>query len=222
VAPVPTFDSPPAASGPALSEDAAGTPSPASSTGAEPPATSAAAPEGPPTGSRPRFSAAVAMGASVDATSSPLGKAFVSPAFAGELGFGDGPLGFDLRLLSSQASGRAADAPPDRLAVDLMLAIRPGAARARDDARWAARVLRSVTLGVGLGGERISAGPVHGYRAGLVVGARTDFPLTGLSGEPGELRIRLGLRRLLAGEVMVGNMKSGDSTEALAGLVAIF
>ena len=204
----------------ALAEDAWETPP--SSAGTEPPTAAAEMPDAPALATRPRLSAAVAMGASLDVDSSPIGKAFVAPAFAGELGFGDGPWGFDLRLLSSQASGRTADAPPDRLAVDVMLAIRPWAARRRVDMRWVARLARSATVDVGLAGERLSAGPVHAYRAGLVLGARLDFPLTGASAEPGELRLRLGVRRMLAGEGTVGTTRSRDSSEALAGLVVIF
>lgn len=171
---------------------------------------------------RPRFLATVSVGASVDADSSAAGKTAVSPAFAGELGFGDGPTGVDIRLFSSQASGRAAASAPDRLALDVMLALRPWATRTLRDLSWGARALRTVTVNLGLSGERTSAGSQSALRPGLVTGVRVDLPLGAPSGEAGELRLRLAFRRLFAGEVTLGDSKSRDSNELLTGLCVVF
>jgi hypothetical protein len=172
---------------------------------------------------RPRFLFGVAMGASIDAGASAKPMTSVVPAFAAELGFGDGGLGFDIRLLSNQATGRAADTAPDRLALDLLLALRPWwSSRSDLDLTWGQRVVRALTVTVGAGGERLSVGPSSALRVGLVVGARLELPLTAVRGEPGELRLRLAARRSVGGGVGVGTVKSDDSTEALGGLVVVF
>ena len=171
---------------------------------------------------RPAFLVAVAMGASIDSSWSASTQTFVSPTFAATLEFGDGPLGFGLRLLSSQASGRGADSGPDRLALDAMAAVRPwGTRRAAETLPWGSRALRTVTLDVGLAVERISKDAASDMRGGPVFGGHADLPLTAAAGD-GELRLRLGVRRMLAGTRPLGTGQAGDSTEAFAGLVAAF
>jgi hypothetical protein len=162
------------------------------------------------------------MGASIDSSWSASTKTFISPTFAATLEFGDGPMGFGLRLLSTQASGRGADSGPDRLALDLLLAVRPWASRRNaDDAPWGRRFLRALTLDVGLVAEQISAGAASDVRGGPVFGAHADLPLTAAGGD-GELRLRLAGRRMLAGKRTVGTAQAGDSTEAFGGLVVAF
>jgi hypothetical protein len=162
------------------------------------------------------------MGTSIDTSWSVSTKTFVSPTFAAGVGFGDGPLGFGLRLLSSQASGRGADAAPDRLALDLMATLRPwGSRRPAEGLPWGARVLRAVTVEAGLAVERISLGAVAEFRGGPVFGGYVDLPLTAPATD-GELRLRVSVRRMLAGVRALGNGQVGDSTEALGGLVVAF
>jgi hypothetical protein len=162
------------------------------------------------------------MGASVDASWSASTKTFVSPSFAATVGFGDGPLGFGLRVLSSQASGRGMDSGPDRVALDAMAAVRPwGSRRTAEGLPWTARVLRSVTLDVGLAAERISKDAGSDLRGGPVFGGHADLPLTAPAGD-GELRLRLAVRRMLGGSRAFGEARVGDSTEALGGLVVAF
>lgn len=170
---------------------------------------------------RPRFVVSAELGASLDANWGGAAKTFLSPAFAGTLGFGDGPLGFELRLVSSQASGRSAQAAPDRLSLDALLAVRPWAARHGAGGTWTGRFLRAATVNAGLAAQRVGAGPSADWRGGLVLGAYVDLPI-GPSGPDGEFRLRLGGRRLLAGDALVGDVRSGDSTEFLAGPVVAF
>lgn len=205
----------------------AGQPLPDGSPLVDPPAPAVVAaprkvPDLPPRRLRPRFLVAVSMGTSIDSSWSASMKTFKSPAFAATVGFGDGPVGFGLRLLSSQASGRGADAGPDRLALDVMVAVRPWASRRTvEGLPWGWRVLRTATLDAGLAAERIAAGAASDLRGGPVFGGHVDLPLTPPAGD-GELRLRLAVRRMLAGTRTLGNGRVGDSAELLGGLVVAF
>ena len=175
---------------------------------------------------RPRLSLAIGMGATRDPTGFPDGGHFI-PAFFGVGGFGDGLLGFDLGAFSSAASGRfpTTDSPIDRLALDAFGVWRP-AARVRPGAqRYRLRVLRTVGIELGLGFERDGQVVISGSRWVIHTGARIEFPLT--SGQAGELRLRLAVRRafgLYTPELSGSNgtISVGDSTELYGALAVVF
>jgi hypothetical protein len=182
---------------------------------------------GPP--QRPRLSLAVGMGATLDPTGFPDGAHFI-PAFFGVGGFGDGLLGVDLGAFSSAASGRFPPAeanPVDRLALDAFGVLRPLARMRPVDQRYGMRVLRTIGVELGLGFERDGQVVVSGNRWVIHTGARIEFPLT--SGQTGELRLRLAMRRAfglytpeLSKSVSSPTISVGDSTELYAALAVVF
>ncbi len=178
---------------------------------------------------RPRFDVAVGMGGSFDSSGLVKGRTVLAPAFLVQAAVGDGPIGFAARLLSTQASGRfhqicngVSDMPVDRLAIDLLFAIRPWAAGYTNDKSWGSRVARGLALNLGAGGENASVGQQSSFRIGIVVGAHVDLPLTP-SGDATELRLRLGVRRMLAGEGTAGVVLVSDtSADVFGALAAVF
>jgi hypothetical protein len=176
---------------------------------------------------RPRLSLAVGMGATRDSTGFSNGGRFI-PAFFGVGGFGDGLVGCDLGAFSSAASGRfPKDSPVDRLALDAFAVLRPAARLRPGDQRYDKRVLRSIGGELGLGFERDGQVVVSGNRWVIHTGARIEFPLT--SGQAGELRLRLAVRRAfglytpeLSKSVSSPPISVGDSTELYAALAVVF
>ena len=178
---------------------------------------------------RPRLSLALGMGATRDPTGFPDGGHFI-PAFFGVGGFGDGLCGFDLGAFSSAASGRfpTTDSPVDRLALDAFAVVRPAARALPGDQRYRMRVLRTLGVELGLGFERDGQVVVSGSRWVIHTGARIEFPLT--TGQAGELRLRLAVRRafgLYTPELSTktgsnGTISVGDSTELYAALAVVF
>jgi hypothetical protein len=178
---------------------------------------------------RPRLSLAVGMGATRDPTGFPDGGHFI-PAFFGVGGFGDGLVGVDLGAFSSAASGRfpTADSPVDRLALDAFAVVRPAARALPGDQRYRMRVLRTLGVELGLGFERDGQVVVSGNRWVIHTGARIEFPLT--TGQAGELRLRLAVRRAFGLYTPELSKKSGsnetisvgDSTELYAALAVVF
>ena len=178
---------------------------------------------------RPRLSLAVGMGATRDAAGFSNGGHFI-PAFFGVGGFGDGLIGFDLGAFSSAASGRfpTTESPVDRLALDAFGVLRPAARVRPGDERYRMRVLRTVAVELGLGFERDGQVVISGSRWVIHTGARIEFPLT--SGQTGELRLRLAVRRafgLYTPELSPpsgsnGTVSVGDSTELYAALAVVF
>ena len=169
------------------------------------------------------------MGATRDPTGFPDGGHFI-PAFFGVGGFGDGLCGFDLGAFSSAASGRfpTTDSPVDRLALDAFAVLRPAARVRPGDQRYRMRVLRTLGVELGLGFERDGQVVVSGTRWVIHTGARIEFPLT--TGQAGELRLRLAVRRafgLYTPELSTksgsnGTISVGDSTELYAALAVVF
>ena len=178
---------------------------------------------------RPRLSLAVGFGATLDPAGFSNGGHLI-PAFFGVGGFGDGLLGVDLGAFSSAASGRfpTTDSPVDRLALDAFGVLRPAARLHPGDQRYRMRVLRTVGVELGLGFERDGQVVVSGSRWVIHTGARVELPLT--SGQTGELRFRLALRRafgLYTPELSTpsgsnGPTLVGDSTELYAALAVVF
>lgn len=181
---------------------------------------------------RPRFEMAVGLGASFDSTGLVDGRTVGIPAFEVLGGIGQSWVGFEARLLSNEAAGRyhalsngVADMAIDRLAVDLMVALRPftGRGRGRGTAdRYGLRVLRSFTLAVGEATERASSGGPPLYRLGVVVGGHVDVPLTPAS-QASELRLRLSARRMFGDRGTIGSESVSDTkAEVLAGVAVVF
>jgi hypothetical protein len=178
---------------------------------------------------RPRLSLAVGMGATRDAAGFSSGGHFI-PAFFGVGGFGDGLIGFDLGAFSSSASGRfpTTDSPVDRLALDAFGVLRPAARVQPSDQRYRMRVLRTVGIELGLGFERDGQVVISGSRWVIHTGARIELPLT--TGQAGELRLRLAVRRafgLYTPELSTqsgsnGTVLVGDSTELYGALAVVF
>jgi hypothetical protein len=181
---------------------------------------------------RPRFEMEVGMGASFDATGLADARTVLIPAFEVLGGVGQGRLGFEARLFSSEAAGRfhdkstatgALDMAIDRVAVDLALAWRPFAAPGSGGhVRYLRRVLRTLTLDLGGASERASFGSQTLYRWGVVLGAHVDAPLTA-PGERSELRIRLSACRMFGSGGRVGAESVSDTdVETFLGLAVVF
>jgi hypothetical protein len=144
---------------------------------------------------RPRMSAAVGMGTTLDAAGFTDGNTRTIPAFFTMLGIGDGLWGFELRAFASQGAGRfSGENPIDRLALDTSAVLRVGMLLAPDNQRYATRVLRTAGVELGLSFEREGRSMVSGTRFAVCTGARVEVPLTAAR-EPSELRVRLAVRR---------------------------
>jgi hypothetical protein len=174
---------------------------------------------------RPRLSLAVGMGASFDDTGLSPARTRAIPSFFAVGGFGDGFIGLDLAVFVSTATGRynPPDAPFDRQAGEAMLVVRPMCHSVPPDAvRWLPRVAR--TLGIELGGgfERDGRGQTAEHRFGFRVGGRLELPVTGAS-DPGQLRVRLAVRRFYGGTVGTTdpNNPAKDSALELYGALAV-
>lgn len=186
---------------------------------------------------RPRFAFDVGMGVSFDDTGLIRARQALIPAFHGGFGMGDGAFGVEVRLLSTQAAGRfyerrmvgesfEFDQVVDRLIIEGLIAVRPFAfGQRRTDpstGSFATRVLQSVTLNVGPGFERLTAGFISAFRPVAIAAAHVDIPLTPRS-EVTELRLRLGMHRIFGPNRDLGGRASGDSTlELLTSVVAVF
>ncbi len=191
------------------------------------------APSGP---RRPRFEVAIGMGVSRDRSGLVGGRTVAIPAFQVEVGVGDGLLGFEGRLFSNQAAGRyheksvpttpgsvvLSDMAVDRQAIDVLLAFRPFASTGSRTTLWLNRVGRAVTFNLGVALETASVGPPSVTRVGPVLGLHFDLPLT--SGrDAGDLRIRVGARRMFAGQGRAGTVTVSDTQlEAFGGLALVF
>jgi hypothetical protein len=171
----------------------------------------------------------VGFGATRDPVGFRDGGHFI-PAFFGVGGVGDGLVGFDLGAFSSAASGRfpTTDSPVDRLALDAFGVFRPAVGLHSADQRYRMRVLRTLGVELGLGFERDGQVVISGSRWVIHTGARIELPLT--SGQSGELRLRLALRRafgLYTPELSTpsgsnGTISVGDSTELYVALAVVF
>jgi hypothetical protein len=171
---------------------------------------------------RPRMSAALGMGVSLDDAGLP--RTEVIPAFFATGGVGaDWPVGAELAAFSSSAQGRGDGTPVDRLALDAVAVVRPFAWMvSADDRRYRARLVRATGVEIGLGLERDGTTTRAGSRYGVHLGARFEIPL-GLPGYVSELRLRLAARRmegLYTPHVL--DIVVGDSVELYAALVTVF
>jgi hypothetical protein len=172
--------------------------------------------------SRPRLTAALGMGASLDAAG--LSRTRAVPAFFATGGVGaDWPVGAELAAFASSAEGRFDGTPIDRLALAAVAVVRPAAWKiALDDRRIRARLLRAAAVEVGLGLERDGTTTHAGSRFGLHLGARLEIPL-GLPGYASELRVRLAVRRMEGFYTpVVQGVGVGNSVELFSALVTVF
>src|SRR5262249_8075429 len=145
---------------------------------------------------RPLLSMSIGLGVTYDDTG--FDKARAVPAFFAMGAIGDGPVGFEASAFASQATGRiygdAVNMPVDRLARDLLAVGRPFARAAVREVSYGRRVMRSISLELGPGLERVGRGPMGGSRFGLHGGAYVELPLMP-AGQLTEVRVRLGVRR---------------------------
>ncbi|HVU52698.1 MAG TPA: hypothetical protein VHL80_18585 [Polyangia bacterium] len=194
---------------------------PAAVTPAPAPAPQAAALDETPRG-RPRLSAAVGMGLSLD--DSGLMRTEAIPSFFATGGVGvDWPVGFDLGAFSSAAQGRYTGTAMDRLALDAFGVVRPFAwSIPAADPGYRARLVRATGVELGLGLERDGTTTNAGTRFGLHTGARFEVPL-GLPGYASELRLRLAARYMVGFYTpRVLTVDVGNSVELYAALVSVF
>ena len=172
------------------------------------------------------------MGVSFDSTGFVDARTVAVPAFQVQLGVGEEFLGFELRLFSTQASGRyhhrgasqtmlaLLDAPADRLALDVLLAVRPFAAIDRDDPRWWKRVVKSVTFNAGAAGENATTGTPAVIRFGSVLGFHIDLPLVPPDWDSC-LSVRITGRRMAAKPALAGMTTVTDTVGELFGGLAL-
>jgi hypothetical protein len=189
-----------------------------------PPTLEAPQPFGPPPPPRPRMILAIGRGISWE--SAGLARTTTVPAFFAVGGVGaDWRIGVELAAFASSATGRfkAPDAPIDRLALSVIGVLRPLAwPFAADDARYGARVLRTVGLELGPGIERDASAMRAGSRFGIHTGARVELPI-GYAGAPSEVRLRLAVRYMYGLYTpRVGTVDVDDGVELYGALVTVF
>jgi hypothetical protein len=178
---------------------------------------------------RPKFEAAVGMGASFDDAGMVAAGLSAVPGFFFMGGFGDGIVGIDIGVFVNSASGRFRDpnVPLDRVAFDGFLVIRPLADRWLSSARYAPRVARTLALDLGLGVEhtaRLTRMPESVNRFGSRIGAHVDVPLTPRDAKS-ELRLRLAVRRFVGASRVTfptGDLVTDSRGEVFAALAAVF
>jgi hypothetical protein len=165
---------------------------------------------------RPRFQAAIGLGVSEDRTlpDPPPHRLLSSFFFSGGF-WGDGLAGVDLNLFANGAPTSRVN----RIAGELVLVLRPMARRLDQHAGYTARVLRTLAVEAGPALERVGKGFNSDDRFGVVLGAHVDLPIGPPSDK--ELRLRLGVRRMLAQEVMIGEDTVGDSAVEAYGMLAV-
>ena len=170
---------------------------------------------------RPRFSFAIGAGASVDHSGLLDGRNVAVPAFLVLAGVGDGALGFESSLMSTQASGRyrrleggRVDLGVDRAALDAMLALRPfllGGHVVRSPASGFERLQRSVTVNIGVTIERVAPGQQSAYRVGNVVAAHADLVSFTDPSDSRSFALRIGVRRMFASPSTVSMIAVSDT-----------
>jgi catechol 2,3-dioxygenase-like lactoylglutathione lyase family enzyme len=162
---------------------------------------------------RPKVQVAVGLGASVDDNAPNPHPGRPLSAFFFAVGIGDGLVGLELRSFANGATNMQMG----RLSGELVGVVRPLARVAREG--YGFRVLRTAAADVGPGVERDSLALDSDWRAGVSLGAHADLPI-GPAGAAKELRLRLGVRRLVATRGSVGGIPVKDSTVELYGQVA--
>jgi hypothetical protein len=163
---------------------------------------------------RPKFQVALGLGTSLDRRAPDRPNHPVS-AFFFAAGLGDGGVGVELRTFANGATFTQVT----RLALEVVLVLRPLEPKLQARPGYLGRVLRAIALDLGPSVERVSMGPASARRYGLMLGAHLDFPV-GPAGASKEMRLRLGARRLHAGTVTLGDIRVEDSALELYGQLA--
>lgn len=175
---------------------------------------------------RPLLSVMLGGGASRDRSPGEMAAKQLT-TFVSSVGVGRGLVGGELGVMGS--AGRNTDV--SRLGFDLVLVLRPLAIAlllpplARlplSPERWSGRLVRGLGLTAGPSVELLERSRNNAVRKGLALGAHLDVPLT-----PAylthELCVRVGFRRLLAGDVRLGEHTVGSSRfEAFAAVTVAF
>lgn len=162
---------------------------------------------------RPKFRVAVGMGASIDRNSPNPRPDRPLTAFFFTAGLGDGLWGLDLRSFANGAT----KVQVTRLSLEAVGVLRPLATLEGDD--YGHRLLRLLALDGGVAAERVSLEVESDWRKGLVLGAHADLPI-GPAAMPKELRLRLGVRRMLGSHGSVTSIPVADSAVELYGQLA--
>jgi len=185
---------------------------------------------------RPRLFFGVGAGAAMDSSGTVDGRSVPVPAFYISTGVGEGDLGFEAALCSTQASGRYRrrigsqdDVGVDRSAIDLMVAVRPAwfdpATPTLPSRTSATDAWRSVAFDLGVAIERISASQQSAFRLGIVAGAHVDLVRLTPRDSSSTFALRLGMRRMFASPkvfAMPALTVSDTRIESTASLVASF
>jgi hypothetical protein len=166
---------------------------------------------------RPKVHVALGLGASFDKGPSNPKPDRPITAFLFTLGIGDHLLGLDLRSCANAPTGPA-PMQLSRLSGELVGVVRP-LVLFLDRPGYGYRVLRTASVDLGFGIERVSISLESDWRFGLVAGGHIDLPV-GPEGTGKELRVRLGVRRLVATKGTVGSLTTGDTTLEAYGQVA--
>jgi hypothetical protein len=155
---------------------------------------------------RPKVQVALGLAASLDRAAPNPTPGDPVTAFLFTLGVGDGLLGLDLRSCANGAS----QVQIGRISGELVGVLRPLTLLV-DRGGYSYRVLRTASVDLGAGFERVSISLQSDWRWGLVFGTHIDVPLSP-AGATKELRLRLGVRRLLATEGTIGGVPAQDTT----------
>jgi hypothetical protein len=161
---------------------------------------------------RPKVHLAVGLGASFDRNPPNPTPDRPLTAFLFTLGVGDALLGLDLRSCATGASQRQLS----RLSGELVGVVRPGVLLDRPG--YGYRVLRTASVDLGAAIERVSVSLDSDWRKGLVLGAHVDLPIGPPTGK--ELRLRLGVRRLIATQGEIAGVPARDTTLEVYGQAA--
>lgn len=163
---------------------------------------------------RPKFQIAVGMGASFDGPPNPEPGDPV-PSYFFSAGLGAGLLGVELRSFANAGDKQEVV----RVSGELVGLVRPLVPAARDRPGYGYRVLRSFSFTAGPALEKVGIGVDARWRRGGVLGAHVDVPI-GPAGATKELRVRLGVRRMVATRAVVTEIAIGDSDVELYGQLA--
>ena len=155
---------------------------------------------------RPMFDVALGMGASIDRGAPNPHPDLPIPSFFFSGGLGAGMWGLELRSFANGASTQQIN----RVSLELLGVVRPFAPLGRGNDAYPWRVLRTLAVQLGPAAEHVSFSVYEDWRDGAALGGHCDLPI-GPPGEAKELRVRLGVRRMLGSTGTITMMHVGDS-----------
>ncbi len=165
---------------------------------------------------RPKLTAGIGMGMSIDRAAPNPRPDTPIPSFFALGGVGAGLVGGEVRAFANGARGDQIT----RVTGELVLALRPLAFFRAVDTRYAVRVARTVAIDAGVAYERVSRGIPTAHRPGVVVGGHFEMPI-GHATSPKELRLRLGGRKMFGGKVTIADNQVGNSAYELFGMLVV-